>query len=111
MISDLSSYFRADELLLTEMIFNGLFNDLSPQKCAALLSCFVFEEKAEMPKLAEELSGILRQMQVRLSKLLFDLYNLRRYDFRKWQGKSPLSQLRQSCLWMKKNMWKVSSRI
>lgn len=34
-----------DELLLTEMIFNGVFNDLTPQQCAALLSCFVFDEK------------------------------------------------------------------
>lgn len=34
-----------DELLLTEMIFNGVFNDLTPQQVAALLSCFVFDEK------------------------------------------------------------------
>lgn len=34
-----------DELLLTEMIFNGVFNNLTPEQCAALLSCFVFAEK------------------------------------------------------------------
>lgn len=34
-----------DELLLTELIFNGVFNPLSPEQCAALLSCFVFTEK------------------------------------------------------------------
>ena len=34
-----------DELLLTELIFNGVFNQLSPEQCAALLSCFVFTEK------------------------------------------------------------------
>lgn len=34
-----------DELLLTEMIFNGVFNSLLPEQCAALLSCFVFDEK------------------------------------------------------------------
>ncbi|NWU73145.1 MTREX helicase, partial [Pterocles burchelli] len=34
----------ADELLLTEMMFNGLFNDLSAEQAAALLSCFVFQE-------------------------------------------------------------------
>ena len=34
-----------DELLLTEMIFNGAFNDLSVEQTVALLSCFVFEEK------------------------------------------------------------------
>lgn len=33
-----------DELLLTELIFNGVFNSLSPEQCAALLSCFVFTE-------------------------------------------------------------------
>ncbi|KAM6391491.1 exosome RNA helicase MTR4 isoform 2-T2 [Rhynochetos jubatus] len=34
----------ADELLLTEMMFNGLFNDLSAEQSTALLSCFVFQE-------------------------------------------------------------------
>lgn len=34
-----------DELLLTELIFNGVFNSLSPEQCAGLLSCFVFTEK------------------------------------------------------------------
>ena len=34
-----------DELLLTEMIYNGVFNSLLPEQCAALLSCFVFDEK------------------------------------------------------------------
>lgn len=34
-----------DELLLTELIFNGVFNSLHPEQCAALLSCFVFTEK------------------------------------------------------------------
>jgi len=53
-----------DELLLTEMIFNGLFNPLSPEQCAALLSCFVFGEKSESQiKLKEDLAGPLRTMQ------------------------------------------------
>ena len=34
-----------DELLLTELIFNGAFNTLLPEQCASLLSCFVFTEK------------------------------------------------------------------
>ena len=34
-----------DELLLTELIFDGVFNPLSPEQCAGLLSCFVFTEK------------------------------------------------------------------
>uniref|UniRef100_A0A452FY56 Exosome RNA helicase MTR4 n=1 Tax=Capra hircus TaxID=9925 RepID=A0A452FY56_CAPHI len=54
----------ADELLLTEMMFNGLFNDLSAEQATALLSCFVFQENSsEMPKLTEQLAGPLRQMQ------------------------------------------------
>ncbi|XP_066567713.1 exosome RNA helicase MTR4 [Amia ocellicauda] len=54
----------ADELLLTEMIFNGLFNDLTSEQATALLSCFVFQENAsEMPKLTEQLAAPLRQMQ------------------------------------------------
>ncbi|KAG9015610.1 ATP-dependent RNA helicase mtr4 [Tulasnella sp. 427] len=53
-----------DELLLTEMIFNGVFNSLSPEQCAALLSCFVFGEKSETTvKLKEELAAPLRTMQ------------------------------------------------
>ncbi|KAB0363881.1 hypothetical protein FD754_008037 [Muntiacus muntjak] len=59
--SDISS---ADKLLLTEMMFNGLFSDLSAEQATALLSCFVFQENSsEMPKLTEQLAGPLRQMQ------------------------------------------------
>ncbi|CAE7136144.1 unnamed protein product [Rhizoctonia solani] len=53
-----------DELLLTELIFNGVFNNLLPEQCAALLSCFVFTEKSEQStKLKEELAGPLRTLQ------------------------------------------------
>ncbi|KAJ3723458.1 rRNA-processing arch domain-containing protein [Lentinula guzmanii] len=53
-----------DELLLTELIFNGAFNTLAPEHCAALLSCFVFDEKSEkQTKLSEELAAPLRTMQ------------------------------------------------
>ncbi|XP_034939443.1 exosome RNA helicase MTR4 [Chelonus insularis] len=54
----------ADELLLTEMIFNGLFRELNVPQMTALLSCFVCDEKSnEMPKLVSELNGPLKQMQ------------------------------------------------
>lgn len=54
-----------EELLMTEMVFNGLFNDLTVPQVVALLSCFVCDEKSqEMPKRTEELRGPLRQMQV-----------------------------------------------
>nr|CAB3266089.1 superkiller viralicidic activity 2-like 2 [Phallusia mammillata] len=53
----------ADELLLTEMVFNGVFNTLSAAQCCALLSCFVFDEKSKsIPKLSEDLASPLRQM-------------------------------------------------
>ncbi|KAI7816196.1 antiviral helicase [Gamsiella multidivaricata] len=53
-----------DELLLTEMVFNGAFNDLTVEQTVALLSCFVFQEKAEgNVKLREELATPLRLMQ------------------------------------------------
>ncbi|CAO3593991.1 unnamed protein product [Absidia cylindrospora] len=53
-----------DELLLTEMIFQGVFNDLKVDQCVALLSCFVFDEKVDQAaKLQEDLAGPLRLMQ------------------------------------------------
>jgi ATP-dependent RNA helicase DOB1 len=33
------------ELLLTEMMFQGVFNDLDPTVCASILSCFTTNEK------------------------------------------------------------------
>lgn len=54
----------ADELLLTELIFNGVFGGLTPAQGCALLSVFVCDEKNnESTKLVEELSGPLRQLQ------------------------------------------------
>jgi len=35
----------ADELVVTELIFNGSFNELTPEVTVALLSCFVFDER------------------------------------------------------------------
>lgn len=53
-----------DELLLTEMVFNGTFNELSVPQCVALLSCFVCDERSsEQPKSIDELSAPLKQMQ------------------------------------------------
>lgn len=37
-----------DELLLTEMIFQNVFNDLTVEQSVALLSCFVFDERVCM---------------------------------------------------------------
>lgn len=54
----------ADELLLTEMIFDGVFIDLDVPQTVALLSCLVCDERSnEVPKLSEDLSGALKKMQ------------------------------------------------
>ncbi|XP_047506504.1 exosome RNA helicase MTR4 [Pieris napi] len=54
----------ADELLLTELIFNGVFNSLTPEQCAALVSCFVCDENStQASATGEELKGVLRQLQ------------------------------------------------
>ncbi|VDK55561.1 unnamed protein product [Gongylonema pulchrum] len=53
----------ADELVLTEMMFGGVFTELDASQMAALLSCFVFEEKASATNLGDELGGCLRAMQ------------------------------------------------
>lgn len=62
-----------DELLLTELIFNGTFNELKPEQCAALLSCFVFEERSnEVPRLTPELAEplkTLREMATKIGKV------------------------------------------
>jgi len=54
-----------DELILTEMIFNGLFNELTVEQTVALLSCFVFQEnsKDESYTIREELKGPFRMLQ------------------------------------------------
>lgn len=38
-----------DELLITELIFEGLFNELEPAACCALLTCLFPMEKTKMP--------------------------------------------------------------
>lgn len=54
-----------DELMLSELLFNGFFNTLTPEQCASVLSCFVFEEKTkETPPLSkEELAKPLKEIQ------------------------------------------------
>ncbi|CDK28150.1 unnamed protein product [Kuraishia capsulata CBS 1993] len=59
-----------DELLLTELIFSGAFNELTSEQCAALLSCFVFEERTkEVPRLRPELAEPLKVMREMASKI------------------------------------------
>lgn len=55
-----------DELMLTELIFNGTFSDLTPEQCAALLSVFVFDEKV---KDAEPLEPVLQRPYERVVEM------------------------------------------
>ncbi|RAK80725.1 ATP-dependent RNA helicase MTR4 [Aspergillus fijiensis CBS 313.89] len=54
-----------DELMLSELLFNGFFNKLTPEQVAAVLSVFVFEEKTkETPALTrDELAKPLKEIQ------------------------------------------------
>lgn len=65
-----------DELLLTELIFNGNFNELTPEQAAALLSCFAFQERCkEAPRLKPELSEPLKAMKevaAKIAKIIKD---------------------------------------
>lgn len=51
------------ELLLSELLFNRFFNELSPELCAAILSVFIFEEKVEAAALRDELQKPFSQVQ------------------------------------------------
>ena len=53
-----------DELLITELLFDGVFNDLDPAQCAALLSCMAFQERTKTePKLSAALSEPLAKLK------------------------------------------------
>jgi ATP-dependent RNA helicase DOB1 len=62
-----------DELLLTELLFNGVFNDLNVEQCVALLSCAVCDDrndKAGKPR--EELTTplkVLRETAKRIARI------------------------------------------
>ncbi len=53
-----------DELVLSELLFNRFFNELTPEQCAAALSVFIFEEKCkDPPQLRDELAKPFRDIQ------------------------------------------------
>lgn len=56
-----------DELMLSELLFDGFFNNLTPEQVAAVISVFVFEEKTkETPALTrDELAKPLKEIQSR----------------------------------------------
>eukprot|EP00607_Mallomonas_marina_P001103 CAMPEP_0182429856 /NCGR_PEP_ID=MMETSP1167-20130531/34361_1 /TAXON_ID=2988 /ORGANISM="Mallomonas Sp, Strain CCMP3275" /LENGTH=577 /DNA_ID=CAMNT_0024614179 /DNA_START=132 /DNA_END=1865 /DNA_ORIENTATION=- len=53
-----------DELVLTDMVFDGVFNDLSPAAATALLSCFVHKEPSkDVGRIPPSLQAAMRQLQ------------------------------------------------
>ncbi|KAG6014904.1 hypothetical protein E4U43_006008 [Claviceps pusilla] len=53
------------ELLLSELLLDRFFNELTPETCAAVLSCFIFDEKVETQALKEELQKPFREIQAK----------------------------------------------
>ena len=57
----------ADELVVTNMVFDGAFNDLTVPQIVALLSCFVHKEenkdKGGSPKIRADMQAPFRQLQ------------------------------------------------
>ena len=54
----------ADELTLTELMFNGVFKDIKVEEMISLLSCFVWREKInDAAKPREELDMLYSQLQ------------------------------------------------
>lgn len=54
----------ADELTLTELMFNGVLKDIKVEEMVSLLSCFVWQEKLnDAPKPREELDLLFTQLQ------------------------------------------------
>ncbi|XP_038696168.1 DExH-box ATP-dependent RNA helicase DExH10 isoform X2 [Tripterygium wilfordii] len=59
-----------DELLVTELMFNGTFNDLDPHQVAALASCFIpVDKSSEQVHLRTELAKPLQQLQESARKI------------------------------------------
>lgn len=54
----------ADELTLSELMFNGVLKDITVEEMVSLLSCFVWQEKLQnAPKPREELDLLFVQLQ------------------------------------------------
>jgi len=55
----------ADELVLTDMVFDGVFSDLSVEQAVALLSCFIHKEGAKdgAPPIRSDMQGAHQQLQ------------------------------------------------
>ena len=72
----------ADELVATELLFNGALNELDKHQLVALLSCLVpVEKSSEAIKLTQAMAGPLAQLQVRARLLMLLSGAFRRYTY------------------------------
>lgn len=72
-----------DELILTDLLFQGVFNSLTPEQCVGLLSCFVCEEK-ENPKnsLPEEMQTPIKLMKESAAKIAHTLVDCKTIEIK-----------------------------
>ena len=77
-----------DELLVAELIFNGVFSELSVEHTVALLSALVHTEKGtDSVKIRDDLAGPFRQLQEaarRVAKVWQFLFPDRLLVFSRW---------------------------
>jgi len=63
----------ADELVITELMLGGNFNDLSPEVVVSLLSCFVFDEKSDetltLEPVLQKAQNLLRDVATRIGTI------------------------------------------
>jgi ATP-dependent RNA helicase DOB1 len=75
----------ADELTLTELMFNGVFKDIKVEELISLLSCFVWQEKInDAAKPREELDLLYSQLQDtarRVAQLQLECKVITEYQF------------------------------
>ena len=67
-----------DELVLTDMVFEGIFKDLTAEQCVALLSCFVHKEGSKDDKKGDGVSGIRTDLQAAYRQLQVIARNIAR---------------------------------
>lgn len=64
-----------DELVLTELLFDGNFSDMRPEQLCAIGSCFIWGEKHPGTKVPEDMQsslGVLRETARRVGKVAAD---------------------------------------
>jgi len=87
--SEISS---GDELLLTEMLFNNEFAKLPPGRICSLISCVVFDEKADNTTLTEESARVFEILKKTAKRLAAEFRKLDE-SFREGEEKEYLEKL------------------